>query len=60
MKRSLRPSNILANLPDSVHQGLNMYGVAATAAGVGTVALVQLAEARIIYTPAQRRSSAAR
>jgi hypothetical protein len=41
-------------LPDSVHRQLNMYALAASAAGVGALALVQPAGARIIYTPANR------
>lgn len=42
-----------ANLSHSVHQQLNMYALAASAAGVGMLALAQTAEARIVYTPAQ-------
>jgi hypothetical protein len=37
-------------LPDSVHQRLNMYALAASAAGVGMLALTQPAEAKIVYT----------
>jgi hypothetical protein len=36
---------------DSVHQRLNMYALAAGAAGVGMLALVQQANAKIVYTP---------
>jgi hypothetical protein len=51
MKRlSLTP----ANLPDSVHRQLNMYALAASAAGVGLLALASPAEAKIIYKPAHR------
>jgi len=39
-------------ISDSVHRQLNMYALAAGAAGVGALALVQPAEAKIVYTPA--------
>jgi hypothetical protein len=52
MKRSSRPTRTPANLSESVRQQLNMYAVAASAAGVGMLALSQPAEAKIIYTPA--------
>jgi len=52
MKRSSRPTRTIANLSESVHQRLNMYALAATGAGVGTLVLGQPAEAKIIYTPA--------
>ena len=39
-------------LADSQHQRLNMYAIAAGAAGVGVMALVPPAEAKIVYTPA--------
>jgi hypothetical protein len=52
MKRSSRPRKTVSNLPETVHQQLNMYALAAGAAGVGMLALVQSAEAKIIYTPA--------
>jgi len=42
------------NLSDSVHQRLNMYALAAGAAGVGMLALSQPAESKIVYTPAHR------
>jgi len=41
-----------AHLSDSVHQRLNMYALAASTAGVGILALAQLAHAKIVYTPA--------
>jgi len=44
-----------ANLSDSVHQRLNVYALAASAAGV--LALTPSAEAKIVYTPAHRRLS---
>ena len=37
-------------LSESLHYQLNMYTLAATAAGVGALALAQPAEASIIYT----------
>ena len=49
MTRSPR-SRKTANLSDSIHQHLNTYALAATAAGVGMLA--QSAEARVVYTPA--------
>jgi hypothetical protein len=39
-----------ADLPESVHQQLNMYVLAASAAGVGLLALSPSAEAKIVYT----------
>jgi hypothetical protein len=47
-----RPSRTPSHLPPSTHQRLNMYALAATAGGVGMLALTQSAEARIVYTPA--------
>ena len=52
MKRSPRPLQTPANFSDSIHRQLNMYALAATAAGVGMLALAPPAEAKIIYTPA--------
>jgi hypothetical protein len=49
MKRSSRPRKT-ADLSESVHQQLNMYVLAASAAGVGLLALAQSAEAKIVYT----------
>jgi hypothetical protein len=54
MKRSIR-SGKAARLPESVHQQLNKYALAAGAAGVGVLALGQLAEAKIVYTPADAK-----
>src|SRR5579863_10427884 len=51
MKRSPRPRTT-ANLSDSIHHRLNMYALAASAAGVGVLALAQPIEAKIVYTPA--------
>jgi hypothetical protein len=50
MPQSFRPGKT-AHLSDSVHQRLNMYALAANTAGVGMLALVQPAEAKIVYTP---------
>ena len=50
MKRSARPRKT-ANLSESVHRRLNMYALAASAAGVSAMALSQPAAARIVYTP---------
>jgi hypothetical protein len=41
-----------ANLSESLHQQLNMYALAASAAGVSVLALAQPAEAKIVYTNA--------
>jgi len=48
-------SRTTADLPESITRQLNMYVLAASAAGVGMLALVQPAEAKIVYTPAQVR-----
>jgi len=48
MQRPRTPST----LSESVRQQLNMYALAASAAGVGVLALAQPAQARIVYTPA--------
>ena len=50
MKRSPR-SRKPANLSESIHQQLNMYALAAGAAGVSVLALAQPSEAEIKYTP---------
>ena len=49
MKRSPRPGKTLS---DSLHQRLNSYALAASAAGVGALALSQPANAKVIYTAA--------
>jgi hypothetical protein len=51
MRRSPRRCEAPASLSDSACQHLNMYALAATAAGVGVLALAQPAEAKIVYTP---------
>lgn len=43
-----RPRQAMS-IPDSLHQKLNMYALAAGAAGVGALALAQPAEAKIVY-----------
>jgi len=52
MRAPSQPTGIPFRFSDSVHHQLNMYALAASAAGVGVLALAQPAEARIIYTPA--------
>jgi hypothetical protein len=42
----------IANLSESIHHRLNVYALAASAAGVGALALAQPCEAKIIYTKA--------
>jgi len=53
MKLSSQPPRTPLKLSDSVHHQLNMYALAASAAGVGMLALAQPAQAKIIYTPAK-------
>jgi hypothetical protein len=50
MKRSSGPRKT-ATLPESTHHQLNSYALAASAAGVGALALVLPAQAKIVYTP---------
>jgi hypothetical protein len=52
MKRSPGPRNTPSKLSYSVHHQVNMYSLAATAAGVSLFALVPPSEAKIVYTPA--------
>ena len=47
-----QPPRTPSKLSDSVHHQLSMYALAASAAGVGVLALAQPAEAEIVYTPA--------
>jgi hypothetical protein len=51
MKRSSRP-HTTAELSKPLHQQLNMYALAASAAGVGLLALTPPTEAKIVYTRA--------
>jgi hypothetical protein len=46
-----RTSRTPRHLPYSIHQQLNMYALAASAVGVGLLALAQPAGAKIVYTP---------
>lgn len=55
MKLSLRPPRTPSSLSDSLNQQLNLYALAAGAAGVGILALAQPAEAKIVYTHAWQR-----
>jgi hypothetical protein len=45
-----RPARRPSQLPESLHKRLNAYALAASAAGVGLLALAQSAEAEIVYT----------
>jgi hypothetical protein len=47
-----RPTRVPSQLSSSLHKRLNAYAVAASAAGVGVLALAQPADAKIVYTPA--------
>jgi hypothetical protein len=49
-----RSTKTPSTLPDSVHERLNKYALAASAAGVSILALGQSAEARVVYTPTHR------
>ncbi len=49
MKRKSREPS---NLSESLHRHLNAYAMAASAAGVGVLAMAQPGEAKIVYTPA--------
>jgi hypothetical protein len=51
MKHS-RSAKTPAQLPESTLRRLNTYALAASAAGVGVLALVRPSEAKIVYTPA--------
>ena len=46
-----RPARAPAHLSDSLRRRLNAYALAASAAGVGMLALAQSSEAEIVYTP---------
>jgi len=50
-----RTSRAPSNLSDSLHQRLNSYVLAASAAGVGVLALARPAEGRIVYTPVHEK-----
>src|SRR5579864_1174953 len=46
-----RPARVPLQLSESLHKRLSAYALAASAAGVGVLALAQPTEARIVYTP---------
>jgi hypothetical protein len=50
MKPSSRPPRTPSPLSDSIHHQLNLYALAASAAGVSLLSLSPLAEAKIVYT----------
>jgi hypothetical protein len=52
MQSSPRAPRKVSQLSDFLHDQLHWYSLAATAAGVGAVALAQSAQAKIIYTKA--------
>lgn len=52
VKRSLRSARTPANVSQSFHKELNMYALAASAAGLGMLSLAHPAEGKIVYTPA--------
>jgi len=52
MKPSKRSARAPSRLSDSTHRQLNMYALAASAAGVGVLAVSQASEAKVVYTPA--------
>src|SRR5579859_1603899 len=49
MNKSPRPLPV-SQLSEAVNHRLTLYAIAATSAGVGLLALVQSAEAKIVYT----------
>ena len=51
MKNASRP---FRNLPEPLHQRLNAYALAASAAGVGMLTITQPAGAKIVYTPTHK------
>jgi hypothetical protein len=55
MNPSSRSPKMPAELSASTQQRLNMHAIAASAAGVGMLALTQAAEAKIVYTPTHKR-----
>ena len=55
MKRSSQTPRTTAKLSDSVRHQLNMYALAATAAGVGALAMAQPTQAEIVYTPTHQK-----
>ncbi len=55
MKLSAQSPRTPSSLSKSVHHQLNMYVLAASAAGLGVLALAQPADAKIVYTRANLR-----
>jgi len=55
MKNAARCPGTPSNLSELIRYRLNMYAIAAAAGGVGTLALLQPSEAKIVYTPAHVR-----
>jgi len=52
----MKPSaRVPSQLSESLHRRLSAYALAASAAGVGVLALTQSAEAKIVYTPAHKK-----
>lgn len=54
MKRSPRPRK-LTDLPDSITWQLNMYALAASAAGVSLLSVAKPVDAEIVYTPSHTK-----
>jgi hypothetical protein len=54
MKPSSQPPGTPFKISDSLHQRINMYALAASAAGVSLLALARPAEAKIVYTKTHR------
>lgn len=52
MKQLSGPRKSASNLSNSLHQHLNMYAMAAGAAGVGMLVSAPATEGKIVYTPA--------
>ncbi len=52
MKRLSGPRKTACSLSESIHQQLNMYALAAGAAGVSVLALAQPVDAKVVYTKA--------
>src|SRR5581483_318058 len=50
--KTLRPSRTPSTLPESLSRRVNHYALAASAAGVGLLAMAQPAKADIVFTPA--------
>jgi hypothetical protein len=50
-----RPTKAPSQLSESLHKRINAYALAASAAGVGVLALASSAQAKIVYTKAHHR-----